>query len=104
MIEISDSDAGSSHQLSPGEELCVRLPENPTTGYRWQLTQSGSGRLKLVEDRFEPGGSAVGSAGHRALRFVAEKAGAVALEAVHRREWEQASSNDKKKAFAIVVR
>jgi hypothetical protein len=39
------------------DELRVRLAENPTTGYRWELSQSGNGQLELLEDAFEGAGS-----------------------------------------------
>jgi inhibitor of cysteine peptidase len=106
MIEISDSDSGSSHLLSRGEEVLVRLRENPTTGYRWQLTQAGAGRLGLVDDRFEAGSdaSAPGTGGHRVVRFVAEQTGSVRLEAEERRQWDQASASNQRRHYTIVVR
>jgi inhibitor of cysteine peptidase len=108
VIELSDANAGSSHQLSQGEELHVRLPENPTTGYRWQFTQTGGGTLRVVEDRFEPGGAgtpaAAGASGIRVVRFAAENSGNLTLEATERREWEPASAHSKKKTYSIVVR
>jgi inhibitor of cysteine peptidase len=106
MIEISDSDSGSSHLMSRGEELMVRLRENPTTGHRWQLTQAGTGKLELVEDRFEAAGdgSAPGTGGHRVVRFVAEQTGSVQLEAEERRQWDQPSPSNQRRHYTIVVR
>jgi len=108
LIEISDSDSGSSHLLARGDELLVKLPENPTTGFRWHFTQSGSGRLRLLEDRFEQGATAgavvAGAAGSRVVRFAAETSGALVLEALERREWEPVAPGNKKKVFSIEVR
>jgi inhibitor of cysteine peptidase len=70
----------------------VRLAENPTTGYRWELSQSGNGQLELLEDAFEGAGSngtgAPGAAGYRRFRFIARQSGQVQLEASLRRSWE----------------
>ena len=109
MIEISDTDPRSSFQLALNEELVVRLPENPTTGYLWQFTQSGTGALKEVENRYiagtEPrGGPVPGAGGQRVIRFVAEKKGSVQLEAIHRREWEPPTKDLQRRVFSLVVR
>jgi inhibitor of cysteine peptidase len=109
MIELSDTDPRSSVQLALGEELVIRLPENPTTGYRWQFAQSGTGALKEVEDRFvagaeHRGGPVPGAGGHRVAKFVAEKNGSVQLEAVERREWEPLTKSLQRRIYAIVVR
>ena len=36
-MELTDADTGAEHSLDVGQELVVRLPENRTTGYRWDL-------------------------------------------------------------------
>ena len=108
MVELSATDGGSSHTLSLGDELLVRLAENPTTGYRWQFSQSGAGVLRLVDDRTEPGGGgglpAPGAAGHRVVRFVADSSGAVELVAVQRRSWEADSAATPRLVFHVAVR
>lgn len=109
MLVISEADVSSSHQLAVGEEVILRLPENPTTGYRWQFTPSGSGRLRLLTDRFESGASGgtmppPGAAGHRVLHFVAEHGGDVQLALVNKRASPAVASGDKQLTFAILVR
>ena len=105
MIELTDSDSGSSHRVGVGEELVIRLGENPTTGYQWQLRQSGTGELRPVGDGTESGGATMmpGAASHRVVRFVGERVGRLQLEAVERRDWEPASSSKQKLVFEIVV-
>ena len=93
------------HTLPAGDEVVIRLPENPTTGYRWQVTHSGAGELALVEERFVPGSAnaGMGAGGDRILRYQARKAGEVRIEAVLRREWEPPQASDQRREFAIVV-
>lgn len=109
MIVISEADVSSSHQLSVGEEVLLRLPENPTTGFRWQLTQSGNGRLRLLTDRFESGASGSGTpppgaAGFRALHFIAEAGGDVKLDLVEKRASAASAPVNRQATFSIVVR
>jgi inhibitor of cysteine peptidase len=104
-IEISDSETSASRTLSRDEELVVQLPENPTTGYRWQVTQSGTAELGLVENRFVHGSAMAdpGRGGYRLVRFVGGQPGAVSVEAVLRREWDPPGTVLQKRVFAIAV-
>jgi len=109
MLVISEADVSSSHQLAVGEEIILRLPENPTTGYRWQFTPSGNGKLRLLTDRFESGASGggmppPGAAGHRVLHFIAEASGDVQLAMVNKRASAAVASGDKQATFSILVR
>ena len=107
MIEVSQSDDGSLHTLPIGEELLVRLPETPTTGYRWQFSHSGTGLVEQVEDTFgqHPDGEAgaPGASGLRTVRFVGKKAGRVRVEARLGRSWESATAAPKTIVYEIDV-
>ena len=48
-IEINEATPAAPRTLSCGDELQIRLAENPTTGYRWHFEQSGTAVLALVE-------------------------------------------------------
>jgi inhibitor of cysteine peptidase len=51
-MELSDADVPGEHDLSVGEELVVRLQENPTTGFRWRLAELPDA-VTVAEDGFE---------------------------------------------------
>ena len=104
-IELSDLNAASTHLLAREDELLIRLAENPTTGYRWQVTQSGNGELELVDDRFvaSAGDAIPGAGGHRVVRFVGRKPGNVQIEAVERRSWESSNSSQERRVYSIVI-
>lgn len=89
-MEAGESDLGTTRVMSLGDELVVRLPENPSTGFRWQLVVSGDGELTIVDDHFEPGGNRLppGSAGTRVVRYRSTRTGTVQLQAENRRVWE----------------
>ena len=102
--ERSSWDNGAQHAVKPGTEIVLRLPENATTGYRWDVSQSGAGELRLVEDRFErqAGAVGIGAGGVRIVRFRAGGVGQARLEAVERRSW-QPGSETKRKTFLIEI-
>jgi predicted secreted protein len=104
-IEISEGDASAPRTLALGDGLVLRLAENPTTGYRWQLSQSGPGELSLVEERFVAGadGAAPGAGGHRLVRFIGRRSGEVRVQAVLRRSWEAPDAAAQTRVYTIVV-
>ena len=62
--------------LAVGEELTLTLPENPTTGYRWDVEKKGGPACELVSEEFvPPPGKAAGAGGHRRWRFRGAKEG-----------------------------
>lgn len=91
---------GSSVALDMGDELTAALPENPTTGYRWQQGSSG-GALELLHDDFKEGGAGAGAAGTRRLTFRAAAPGRIRLVLVKRREWEHGVPPSEE--FAVTV-
>ncbi|MEJ2502745.1 MAG: protease inhibitor I42 family protein [Gemmatimonadota bacterium] len=80
------SDRGREVPVRTGDRIRLRLPENPTTGYRW----SGDfpDLLRLVNDTNDAGG-APGAAGHRVFELDVVAAGRADVRLVHRREWEE---------------
>jgi inhibitor of cysteine peptidase len=86
-IELGPADAGTRRSVKVGELTTVRLPENPTTGYRWQ-TASDDACLRLVDDRFDGAQSPRGAGGVRVLVFEAVRAGSASLRLMKSRSWE----------------
>lgn len=75
--------------MDVGETLQFNVPENPTTGYQWQLLQP----LKLfkAEETYqqqEAQQGMVGVGGEKTFRFVALKPGQELIELVQIRSWE----------------
>ncbi len=89
-IEVTQSDNGTSLQASVGDTLSVRLPENPTTGYRWQQDSATEGII-AVGDAFTPSSTSPGAGGTRLLRFSLDAAEGLPLRLSLRRAWEDST-------------
>lgn len=103
-VELSDTSPAAAITVARDDEVIVRLAENPTTGFRWELSASGTGELAVVDDRFVAGagGNAPGAGGYRVVRYIARKAGSVQIEARKGRAWDAASYSEKK-VFSLLV-
>lgn len=77
-------------ELSPRlrDEVHVSLAETPSTGYVWQLVDTASTVLTLVNDEFETEDDVVGAAGTRHLTFRVVQAGRSRIRVEKRRPWQ----------------
>ncbi|MFD7105885.1 protease inhibitor I42 family protein [Streptomyces celluloflavus] len=101
MAEYGPADDGTTHTVRLGEEIVLSLPENPTTGYRWQLVSAGTPTLRTNGDHYEPGGTGTGAGGTRTLRFIAAEPGDATLRLVNRRSWE--ADGEEAGSFALTL-
>jgi inhibitor of cysteine peptidase len=88
MLEMDQTQNGSVVEVSVGNILRVTLPENPTTGYRWQLGTLREPVVHVEADTFEAGQGSYGAGGARRWEFRASQVGVVHLEIELRRSWE----------------
>jgi inhibitor of cysteine peptidase len=99
-LGLTQSSNGSTVQAHEGDTLVLELPENPTTGYRWNLT-SHDEILRLSGDSFQPSGSqGAGGGGIRTLRFIIGHSGDTELGLALVRPWQPDSPRE---TFSIHV-
>ena len=89
MLQIDKPMSGGEVEVKLGDSFEVRLPENPTTGYRWRLNPSGGPAVEVQEDSFEHSGGPYGAGGIRHWRLRAVAEGTAELTMDYRRGWEQ---------------
>jgi inhibitor of cysteine peptidase len=95
---LTERENGRSVTVSVGTVVTVRLPEAPTTGYRWAV-EAASG-VELIADRTAASG-AIGGEGMRELEFRVSKPGRHDLRLKRWRDWEgDASVIDR---FAVTI-
>jgi inhibitor of cysteine peptidase len=86
---LTRDDQGSVVTAKVGERLIIRLPESPSTGYRWALDKSNESILMLEETAYERSPtSGTGGGGQRTLTFLMQAVGTVLLQLKHWRAWE----------------
>lgn len=94
MSEVELVEGATAVVLDRGDVLVVRLAENATTGYVWQV-EAGEA-LTVVDDRSGPGGAAPGSGGHRVVRLSADRAGTWPLVLRLGRPWEDGPVDERR--------
>lgn len=101
---VTKAQSGSTVHVGPGDVVIVRLPENPTTGFRWGVEASGEPVLALAGDQFVPAHDAgVGAGGQHAYRFVANVAGTATLRLKSWRQWEGEASVTERFTLTVEV-
>lgn len=99
---LNDQDLGRTVEVEAQSILNIRLSENPTTGYRSEVENTGG--LELVGDNFEKAGIAIGAGGVRIFQFRALNAGSHRLSIKKWRDWEGESSIIERFYATIVVK
>ena len=93
-ILITQSDQGRTIEVNQGDLIVIRLAENLTTGYGWELEAVDSKVLELLDsDYSEDRGELMGSGGTRTFRFQAESPGNQQIQLGYRRPWEDEASD-----------
>lgn len=88
-IILSPADQGKTIPTQVGAIVLIRLAENPTTGYRWELTTIDDRYIELQQSDYLPPASAnMGSGGTRTFQFKTKAAGTSTLHLILRRSWE----------------
>jgi inhibitor of cysteine peptidase len=99
-IVVTQGEHGRTVAAAAGDRIKIELPENPTTGFRWQGGADNASVLRLESDDFIPGGGTVGAGGLRTFRFLAAGSGSADILLELKRAWE---SQPARSTFAIRV-
>jgi len=92
VVSLTRANNGQSIEVRQGDEIILRLPENPTAGYDWHIDRADGLLPELSEHTTgsdQPDASPrFGKGGVREFRFRAKEPGARRLDLKHWREWE----------------
>lgn len=90
---FTENDNGNMVVVKKGEVFTVNLPENPSTGYSWNLT-TGDG-LTIKSDRYIPPAQQIpGRGGRHEWAIEASKAGPQKVSGIYKRPWEPATGSE----------
>jgi inhibitor of cysteine peptidase len=89
VIDVPDG-TSQTCRIGVGDRVELRLPETPTTGYRWHADPGPL--LRLVDDTYAGQTNPRGAGGVRVLTFEATGAGRAEVSLVKRRAWGDSSA------------
>jgi inhibitor of cysteine peptidase len=93
-VTIDETCHGRLIEIFSNNRVILQLPENPSTGYRWELKPLDTNILKLQVDTYRaPTTMALGAKGIRIFEFLSQSTGTVNLRLHLRRPWESESAN-----------
>jgi inhibitor of cysteine peptidase len=107
-VTVSTAQSGTSVELAPGQAIVVRLPSNPTTGYRWVYVEPKDAVLRVDgPSTYEPAqaaGGPAGAGGTEIWKLAALKAGQQQLRFEYRRPWEQDVAPSQVATYPVTVK
>lgn len=91
-LTLTRDASGGSAEVKVDHVLEITLEGNPTTGYSWEVKESGKPTLRPqgepVYVQTETGGTLVGAGGTYTFTFVGAETGTTTLELIYHRTWE----------------
>ena len=104
MLTLDENSNGQTVEADLGQEVEIRLPENPTAGFRWRIAQGGEPVCTLLSDWFDPGLDAPGQAGIHSWKFKAIAEGTGAIKLIYRRSWQDNTAETRSFALSLKVK
>ena len=96
---------GETYDVPVDAEIRLKLPENPTTGYSWQLSVTQG--LVILNESYQPDdptGKLIGSGGTHIWIMTAIQPGMQTISGVYSRPWESAPGNQTSFTLDLMVR
>lgn len=100
-------DNGKTFTFNVGESFEIKLPENPSTGYKWRMITIPQSQMIISQLADQFGNSAsnvVGAGGERVFRYQVTNPGTVDIYGFHTRPWETNSGTNPSVKYRIVVK
>lgn len=88
-ITVTRDDQGRTVEARPGDLIILRIAENLTTGYAWEIESADGAVVELEQSGYvESDGAPMGRGGLRVLRFIARAPGIQEVRLQLRRPWD----------------
>ncbi len=102
---VIDMKGDEALTVKAGSPFKIRLEENPTTGYSWQVVQSeGGGVVELTgKDEFIRNSDRIGAGGVRVFEFTAVKSGKEDIAFEYLRPWETGKPPIRRYVLSVKV-
>jgi inhibitor of cysteine peptidase len=106
-VTVSADQSGTSVALASGQDLVVRLPSNPTTGYRWIYVEPKDAVLRVdgpSSYEAQSAGGAASAGGTEIWKLAPLKPGQQQLRFEYRRPWEQDVAPSRVATYTVTVK
>ena len=104
-LRVTRDNNGQLFEVRRGDVVEIRLEENATTGYEWELGSVDGEVLALERDEFvPPGDMAFGAPGMREVYLRAKTAGSALVRFKYRRQWESEAAAEDRFGVTISVK
>src|SRR5258706_14307150 len=104
MQQLNESSNGQEIELPRGQRFEIRLPENPTTGFRWSLVSNGEPACVALDNAYEPPDVLThGQEGTHYWRFEAAQAGEGTIWVVYQPVWGKGGNSARTFTVDLVV-
>ena len=103
-LVVNESQNTAMVYMNQSKIIIVRLAENPTTGFQWNLTTTPG--LRIIKDEYIPSdtsGKVVGSGGTHVWDISTDTLGEQKINAVYKRSWEPTTGNESTFSMKIIV-
>ncbi|MFD2554535.1 protease inhibitor I42 family protein [Sphingobacterium tabacisoli] len=102
-LDLDTVNSSTRVQLEHGQIYTVKVKENITTGFRWQLVLDNTNMELVKDDYISPvtDSMIVGAGGERVYQLRAVRAGTCKASFTHGRPWEPVSNPNKIVNFKI---
>jgi inhibitor of cysteine peptidase len=103
-IVVDEQQNGATTSLNLSRTITLRLKENPSAGYVWDLTVTPG--LQVTNDTFYPSdtsGSLVGAGGTRVWTVTTLHAGEQKVKAIYKHPWEPVTGKENLFSMTIMV-
>jgi inhibitor of cysteine peptidase len=85
---LTSADNGRTVDLRVGEKVTLRLPENPSTGYRWAVDAAEMSLVEIEEGEHVATSKMIGGGGDAQWLIKAKAPGAAQMKLKRWRPWE----------------
>lgn len=93
-----------TYNISQDSLIYIKLEENPTTGYAWEITTTEG--LVVISDTYESSdtsGQKVGAGGIHEWELHAQEPGTYTFDAIYKRNWEETTGEEDTYSLTLIV-